>query len=76
LSKNQTEADYITYHAAKFEENVINTAAVRSQIRSVAILLDDPVVICEWRGTSYHEYPAKSMAMHGEELPIAAHVKS
>jgi hypothetical protein len=31
----KTEADVISYHAAKFEENVINTTAVRSQIRSV-----------------------------------------
>jgi hypothetical protein len=31
----KTEADKISYHAAKFEENVINTTAVRSQIRSV-----------------------------------------
>jgi hypothetical protein len=37
------EADKISYHAAKFEENVINTTAVRSQIRSVEIILDDPV---------------------------------
>jgi hypothetical protein len=40
----KTEADNISYHAAKFEENMINTTAVRSQIRSVENLLDDPVV--------------------------------
>jgi hypothetical protein len=34
-----------SYHAVKFEENVIHTTAVRSQIRSVAILLDDHVVV-------------------------------
>jgi hypothetical protein len=28
----KTEADKISYHAAKFEENVINITAVRSQI--------------------------------------------
>jgi hypothetical protein len=40
----QTEVDDISYRAAKFEENVINTTAVRRQIRSVRILLDDPVL--------------------------------
>jgi hypothetical protein len=40
----KTEADKISYQADKFEENVINTTAVRSQIRSVEILLDDPVL--------------------------------
>jgi hypothetical protein len=35
IEQNKTEADKISYHAAKFEVNVINTKAVRSQIRSV-----------------------------------------
>jgi hypothetical protein len=39
----KTEAHKNSYHAANFEENVINTTAVRSQIRSGEFLLDDPV---------------------------------
>jgi hypothetical protein len=39
----QTEADYISYHAANFGENVINTTAATSLVKSVKILLADPV---------------------------------
>jgi hypothetical protein len=35
IELNKTEANNISYHAAKFEENAINTTAARSQIRSV-----------------------------------------
>jgi hypothetical protein len=35
-------ADNISYHAANFGENAINTTAARRKIRSVEILLDDP----------------------------------
>jgi hypothetical protein len=43
VSYTKSEADYISYHAANFEENAINTTAARSQIGSVKILLADPV---------------------------------
>jgi hypothetical protein len=43
VSYSKSEADYISYHAANFGENVINTTAARSQIRSVKILRADPV---------------------------------
>jgi hypothetical protein len=43
VSYTKSEADYISYHAANFGENVINTTAAISQIRSLKILLADPV---------------------------------
>jgi hypothetical protein len=45
-------ADDISYHAASFGENVINTAAARSQIGSVQILLADPVLTASSAGDS------------------------
>jgi hypothetical protein len=54
----KTEDDKISYHASKYEGNGINTTAVRSQIRSVAILLDDPH--CKKKATRVPDHSSRT----------------
>jgi hypothetical protein len=74
VSYTKSEADYISYHAANFEENAINTTGAWSQIRSVEILYLKKILNLK-KSWSRFESQSRSLSFDQIQIPIPIEVK-